>query len=233
MTLAESHLDSELLSAYLDEEVESKERPEIEDHLQSCLDCRRHLEGLRRVTDSLHRLERASPPPILDAAIQRHIVLERRSGLSGLWQANDRLRGALSSHVATMFALVFALAVILYLFSSAVERRSQQEPILVPVLETAPAPVGATDLSKESPAGEALSDTVSVGSRTFDRRANGWWQRGLSHSVGDGSDPRTIAGDSAEARALFADEPRLERLLADGGALVLELEGAVVEIVRR
>jgi len=51
-----------LLSALLDEALDTDERAEVEAHLAGCPDCRRELEGLRATTTLLSRVERARAP---------------------------------------------------------------------------------------------------------------------------------------------------------------------------
>ena len=44
------------MSAYLDEELESSRRSRMERHTEECAECRRLLDGLRRMLGTLHRL---------------------------------------------------------------------------------------------------------------------------------------------------------------------------------
>jgi Putative zinc-finger len=52
----------ELLSALLDEALDTGERAEVEAHLGGCADCRRELDGLRATTALLSRVERVRAP---------------------------------------------------------------------------------------------------------------------------------------------------------------------------
>ena len=211
MSLAERHLSPEALSAYLDDEVQPGERPNIERHLDECVSCRRHLDGLRRVTAGLHRLERAAPPPVLDAAV-RHLVLNARPrGITARWEARSRLLGGLlSSQVLIMFALVFSLALILFLFADGLERRARTDPILVPVLEVE---------------GEIVVDRRQVGDQSFELREGRWWPVGVV-----GTPIRSLATTSPAVRDLMVEQPALIELLETGAPVVLELEGDLVEI---
>lgn len=205
--LVDGHLELELLSAYLDREIDEPERPPVEAHLEACLSCQHRLDGLRRVVDGVHRLERAAPPPVLDTMVKRHIVLEREgSGIASRWSSGRRWGGGLSSQVGIMFALVFALAVILFLFSSALER--QTEPILVPVIDTFGSP-----------------REVVLSSRTFVREPHGYREQGSSQSSS-----RSVAFGSEAAQALLAAEPDLEGLL-DEGPLTVLIAGESIEIL--
>ena len=52
----------ELLSALLDEALDTGERAQVETHLAGCAECRRELEGLRATTGILARVEKARAP---------------------------------------------------------------------------------------------------------------------------------------------------------------------------
>ena len=114
------------------------------------------------------------------------------------------------------FALVFALAVILYLFSGWVERQVLlHQPVLV-----APSEVGA---------GAAVR---RVGPRSFHAEDGRWLEVGV--------DPRgaaVVAVDDGVVRQLLVFEPELEPLLDEGVPVVLAMEdpaggpGRVLEIL--
>jgi anti-sigma factor RsiW len=57
-----SHLDPDLLSAYLDDEVTPDERALISEHLGGCEACQTELESLRWTVALLNRLPEVSPP---------------------------------------------------------------------------------------------------------------------------------------------------------------------------
>lgn len=120
------HPDEELLSCYLDGELSRRQAATVEDHLEHCAGCRAELDGLRRVARSLGRLERASPPPLLAARVQRRVALtEREQGL--LDRLESRLRvPRFDSPLLVMFVLVMALAVIVFLFTQQVARQQEQ-----------------------------------------------------------------------------------------------------------
>ena len=124
-------LPVELLSSYLDDELERAESRRVEDHLAHCPGCRAQLDSLRRVVDNLRRLERAAPPPTLAQHVQRRVALDRRKTTPlGRFEAEiHRLRPQLS--VFFPFAMVFALAAILFLFTDRLDRDSQRGPVVV------------------------------------------------------------------------------------------------------
>ncbi|MBA3533052.1 MAG: zf-HC2 domain-containing protein [Ardenticatenales bacterium] len=62
MATPTSHLDPDLLSAYLDDEVSSAERVQVDAHLAGCAACQRELEGLRRMVSLFQALPTVPPP---------------------------------------------------------------------------------------------------------------------------------------------------------------------------
>lgn len=121
-----SHLAIEVLSSYLDEEVTPKQLRLVEEHLDECADCRRTLDGLRSVSESVRRLESVAPPPTLGMATEQRLriaALEESRGLDierslGQWLKQPVL--------APVFAVVLALGAILYLFSYGLAQRDQR-----------------------------------------------------------------------------------------------------------
>lgn len=61
-SMIDSHLESELLSAYVDDEVTASERATIERHLKTCRECRRELESLRWTVGLLRELPSVDVP---------------------------------------------------------------------------------------------------------------------------------------------------------------------------
>lgn len=217
MSVIEGHLDAELLSAYLDDEVLDLEKIEIDGHLADCPSCLDRLEGLRRVTSTLQRLERAEPPPVLGILVQRRLGLDRQpGGVAGRWLRSTAWQFPISPPLATLFALVLALAIIVSLFGSALEWLDAREPILVPVFEDRPAAV-------VEPGDE--SDRRMVGGRSFALVDGRWQELGIGERA-----VRTVAADSPEALRLWQTEPELERAFAAVGVRLL-IDGEVVEVV--
>ena len=125
-----AHTTVQDLSAYLDRRLEESDLRRVEEHLDTCEDCRERFQGMRRVAAGLRRLEEQEPPPELEQAVARRIRLEgeRKSWL-------DRLESGLGtfqeqSSTFALFAVVIALAVMLLLFAQALERaRNKTTPI--------------------------------------------------------------------------------------------------------
>lgn len=141
-----SHATTERLSLYLDAALEPAERRRVEEHLETCSECRHRLAGLHRVVDGLGRLPAVAPPADLRARVGREIDLRGRRGrwarlLDG--QLPGPLAGSPPIHV---FALVLALGAIVYLFAFGVEqRRERPTRIVLPAPgAAAPAPPAAT-----------------------------------------------------------------------------------------
>ena len=69
------HLETELLSGYLDDHLSTAERARVESHLQGCGECEARLAGLRRSVASLRALERVAPPA--------ELLVRLRQGVGG------------------------------------------------------------------------------------------------------------------------------------------------------
>lgn len=204
------HASSELLSAYVDEELEISERQQVESHVGQCADCRQRLDGLRRVRSTLRGLEQLAPPPFLGAEIHSRVRREplRRSLISRLEMRLGRVPQ--QSALAVTFATIFALVIILYLFVSSVERHDRQGlRVIVPPL-TPP-------------------EVVEVLGRHFERLPEGGWcERGLE-PYGEGV--RRVAMSSPEGSRLLAALPGLEALVREDGRVILRDGEQVLELV--
>lgn len=206
------HATAEVLSAYVDQELEPESARELRRHLEACDDCRARLASVRRVVSGLRRLERVSPPAILARDVERRISLAGEpSGL--IERLESRLPGApLSSPHFFTFALVCALAVLVYLFAHGVDKARRPRTTLI--VETS-APAGVL----------AIEESRRVGERTFDRVAGRWFERDLPADL----PVRAIGSASAEGQRILDD-------LAAPGDEPLELpirlrwENEVVEV---
>lgn len=123
-----AHVSTERLSLYLDAALEPAVRRSLEDHLAGCPDCRHRLAGLERVVAGLARLPAGEPPADLAARVGRAIDLDRERGSWFDLHLPRPLAGMGSLH---LFALVLALAAIVYLFALGVERGSQRTTRIV------------------------------------------------------------------------------------------------------
>lgn len=105
----------ERLSAYLEADLEARERVRIEQHLRECPDCRREYRELRHTVDLLRGLHASDPPPDLaDRVIARLRAGEGRPGLLARWQ--DRVsriaEGPWSAPVAAVALGLGMLAIV-------------------------------------------------------------------------------------------------------------------------
>lgn len=205
------HATAEVLSAYLDAELEAGEARDLSRHLEDCDDCRARLDSLRRVVTSVRRLERAAPPPVLAQYVQQRINLAGRPrGLVERLESQMRDVPQLPSIFVT-FALVFALALIVYVFVVGVHRHlNPTEIVLLPV----PRP--------PAPTGEVLETREAAG-RTFDLVDGIWREQGVTEPVAD----LRIEADSAAGRALLDLYPGLSDL---GGRIFLRLPEGIIEL---
>ncbi|MBA7616467.1 hypothetical protein ES703_23763 [subsurface metagenome] len=89
---------TELLAAYLDNEVTSDEREQIEAHLSACPSCREELEPLAATQTNLRHAfklaaARASPSPRAWAAVKQRLAVEERPRVTIWGLANSKLKG--------------------------------------------------------------------------------------------------------------------------------------------
>jgi hypothetical protein len=215
------HFDDDLLSAFLDGELPVHEAETVESHLASCAGCRARLDGLRRVVHALGRLERAAPPQVLAQRVERRVALaERQTSLVERLESN--LRGlSLESPMVVTFAIVLALATMVYLVAHGVAR--QQE-------SGAP----ATEAPRPAEAVRGTIPVTEVGGHALVHRGNAWVEVDALGEVA-----RPVPLDSEAGRELADRHPWAADLLSvaeDGGgaeAVVLRDGDDVVSLCRR
>lgn len=202
------HSSVEELSIYLDDRLAEPELRRLESHLAECEDCRRRLEGMRRVVRGLERLERTAPPPQLTHQVEQQVRFE--VGRERFLDKVERRLGVMTAQpsILPIFALVVALAAIVYLFAYGLERHQQRG---VPVILEPP------------PASRQIED------RVFEYRGGAWRQVGS-----EGADPtRVLDLTTEEGFAEWSQRyPTLE-LLDDQleGSVVVSLDGDWVEVI--
>lgn len=240
MTALGTHATTDLLSAYLDGELPAGDGERVEAHLGRCPSCRDELDSLRRVVDTLRRLERTAPPPALEQHVARRIALEgRRTGALARFEDEvARLRPRIA--ILLPFTLVFALATMLYFFAQTlIEIESRGPAIVIPPPEAARAfrepgtgEAGAGAQVEEMPVEEMLleegpaGELRSAGGRSFRRAGDSWLEVALPPDAA----PREVAAGSAEAAALLREHPWLDELLAEAPAVVLMEGGEPVRV---
>jgi hypothetical protein len=202
----------ELLSRYLDGDLAPPERRRVGSWIEEDAEVRELYEGLRRVRGSLAQLADAAPPSHLGATIQSRVALETEE--AGVWTQVDRgLRRVLAPATLPVFAVVLALAAMLYVLSHGLARFEQpREPLFLPAPPGTVAPVEA----------------VEVGGRTLILRRDRWVESGLEADEIEGAARLEI---SAAARGDWvAARPQLAAA-AELGTVLLRLDGEVVELV--
>ena len=151
-----SHIDAELLSDYLDNQITPEQRSRIDQHLSTCAACRAELNSLRQTVALLHALPRVPVPRAF--TLSEAQVGARRRSTSWIW-GGARVMGAVAALV-----VVAALAVLV------VQRPGQQAaplpvamaPAQVTAAAGAPtaAPQAATAAEGQPQAKQALPDTA-------------------------------------------------------------------------
>lgn len=228
-----AHAKAETLSAYLDERLVEEETRELEAHLARCDSCHSRLEGMRSVVSSLRRLERFSPPSTLDQMVARRVALAGKE--KGIL---DRLEEGMAgfqrqSSMLSIFCVVIALVLIVYFFLAAVvEQGNATIPV---VFESPPGAVeDAPDIQGEvlQRQGDEWVRLGEEGSRlqlsgkTLVRQGERW----VEENVNPAAVSRSIAWDSDAGRALLEEAPWLSAFPALESAVVLEVDGEVIEV---
>lgn len=209
------HATAEDLSAYLDQELEPVRLRLVETHLEECEECRQRVSGLRGVVGELRRLEHLRPPPALEQYLERRIALEPRprGWVEGV---EDRLRGlVLQPNLGFTFAMVFAFAVILYLFAGWSEKHHRSSvQILLPTTPRA-----------------SLLSPVSLANGDFERVDGVWWEMGLSGEPGKPLEAEIEVVDAVgeHGKSIRESRPGIDRLLAES-AVTLWFEGRVIRL---
>jgi hypothetical protein len=202
------HLDPELLSALIDEELDPAETREVQAHLGNCLHCRQRLDGLRRVASGLRALEREEVPASLDHSVRRRFALDHvAGGLRERLAAREQSQRQLPAQVGLGFALVLSLAAIGWLFADALERRGKG-PVIVPL-----APGAFVESPRE------------VGGLTFEWRADGWRETETT-----GEPERVVSSGSEQGREILEAHPGLDALFDDAPSVVLRWNGELVAL---
>jgi anti-sigma factor RsiW len=210
------HSSVEQLSIYLDDRLGEPERRRLERHLAACDDCRRRLAGMRRVVQGLERLERTAPPPQLAHQVEQRIGLE--AGRQRLLERVERRLNLMMAQPSILptFALVIALAVIVYLFAYGLERHQQRG---VPVILEPPA----------GNMGQELAESREVEGRVFEPRDGGWREQGSA-----GATPTLVLDlTTPDGRPKWIERyPELGGLSRElDGRVVLRLEEEWVEVI--
>ena len=96
-----------LLSIYLDGEISSRQREQVDAHLKKCLSCRRHLEDLRKLSGVMDKWQDEDMSLDLEQKIKNDFLGEKYKGVVGM-KSKTKMWVGLSS-VALTALLVFVL----------------------------------------------------------------------------------------------------------------------------
>jgi len=214
-----AHIPTESLSAYLDRELPGSRVREVERHLEDCSRCRTHLESLSRVVRRLQAVQRVAPPPLLAGDVARRVALDRRPR-SLLERLEGRLSGQpFQSQIFNTFALVMALAAILYIFAFSLDLIERKQ---IPVRVVSPEASAEFFRQHEI----AIGVRSELADRVFHREGELWREDGAA-----GEPEAELAASSPEGLAVQERNPELGVLLGQGQAVILRDEGRVVKIL--
>jgi anti-sigma factor RsiW len=208
-----THLATKRLSAYLDDELDGRSSRLVERHVSDCPHCRRRLRGLSSVVVELKRMPAAaSPPPMLDRAIERELVAlrRRREGLSRstVRSGFEVLQGLIQ--LSSMMAVAVAMVAILVAHGMSRDA-GPARPASAPSTTAAPG------------AGRA-----EAGGRRFVFDRGAWWQEDLL-AAGRAATPEVVALSASSVEEALARAPWVVPLLRRG-PVVLELDGQAVKV---
>lgn len=204
----------ELLSAYLDDVLDTRERAELEARLLEDETLRRELEQMRHVIVGLRTLPRLAPPEVVELGLTRRIELAVESRGLGARLERRFPRIAEQPVIAVTFAVVLAMTAILLFFARSVD---PTVPGRIPVVLDPPTPLAAE-------VAEAVRRTAHG---TF-HRVDGIW---IAADV-VGPPDRIVHHDEPKVAALLED-PDFARLTSAGpvrfrvGAEIWELRPQV------
>lgn len=216
-----SRQQTELLSAYLDDELRPAERGKVEVLLTENAEAQAQLEALRRTTQNLRTLPRQAPPPTLDVRNLRRLAAlqERERGLAGLLENHLPGMGRQSS-LLLLFALVVSFGLAMYSFSYSQWRDPRE---MLPVVLDPPPELQAQVTKPED---YRDGQTAFVSGKIFQREGKVWYQEGLS----DRTEARPVTLDGGEGRRLLAKRPDL-RGITQLGEVVLEVNGEILRLI--
>jgi anti-sigma factor RsiW len=202
----------ELLSRYLDGDLSAAEHQRVDAWIEADEKVREIYDGLSRVRGSLARLADAAPPSHLDVTVQRRVALEIER--TGLWSQVDRgLRWALAPATLPVFAVILALAAMLYVLANGLARFERpREPLFLP------APPGTV----------AAPESLEVAGRVLTLRRDRWVESGLEPAEIEAA--RRVEVGAAERPEWIGRRPELAPA-AELGTVLLRLDGEVVELV--
>ena len=219
------HIRDEMLSAYLDGEIEPARERTIDNHLTSCEECRARLVSLRGVVMELRRAPRLQPPPVLANQVRRQAVEQAPAGVLGNLRA---LLAGLPLHPGMRTVMAMGLALVLSISLVRIEREQRLARTVLPGTQTGTEePV--TDVQVFPGRMMYKQTTIQLGDAEFvlyDAQGR-FVQEGL-----EGSEPETrVDSRSPEGQAVLTHRTNLDLVLEEGYSVVLSSEdGRTVEL---
>jgi anti-sigma factor RsiW len=205
-----THLATERLSAYLDDELDGRDARQVESHVLDCPRCQRRLHGLRLVVAELQRMPAVDPPEVLERAIEREVSARRRRRDQLFRRKTRPGHEIVPGLIQLSSAMAVAVAMVAILVTQGMSRRGEIETSLA---------------APPAEAVEPSADRVEAGGRVFVFARGAWRQQDLAGAAeGATPEPAALSREEALARA-----PWLADLLGRG-PVVLELDGAVVAV---
>jgi anti-sigma factor RsiW len=111
--MSECKRDQEAIAAYVDGELDTSARAELESHLETCAACRERVAAQRRLGELFAALPEVTPSGDFEARFWARVARERDrapAGFAARLGALLSLRAAFAIAAATAAALVFAVA---------------------------------------------------------------------------------------------------------------------------
>jgi hypothetical protein len=210
------HPDTEVLSSYLDSELPPPEAGRLQEHLRTCAPCAERLGALRHTVARLRTLARPVPPAAIVEELRVRLPGARRPPA---WRERlERLVRTglvLQPAVTTGFALVVALAVIVYFHTYRAQPR-RPTTLVVPPVEVREPPAAP---AAGRPAAPAVGAPAAAAPKTAAPPAASRDAIGESADAAPpppaAAEQRRRAVESAAALAARRQEPPLEQRVAE------------------
>lgn len=112
---------AELLSAYLDDALDVRERADFEAQLAADAELRAELESMRHLVGGLRALPQVAPPATIELALTRRLELAIEGRGLGARLARSMTRVAEQPVIAVTFALVLSIAAMIAVLARSVD----------------------------------------------------------------------------------------------------------------